>query len=167
MMTDGRQEAAWQFCAAVSTRLYEVCMHDASFRSEISRLYRKWQVDEAGTDAKVRLLTSLALYSLLLDRPSSSERDWEQITAASVLDTVAARPVHELFASLPSLSQVEERHLQALKLMSYSFGTSPGPSATANYWAYLTTTVSLLLEQIVIATGEETPTCKTILSAGQ
>lgn len=166
MTTAGRKDA-WRFCTAVSTSLHEACTRDPSFRAEISRRYRKWQADPVGTDAKVRLLTSLALYSLILDRPSSTESEWKRITAAEVLNTVIARPVHELFASLPSLTEEEEGHVRALKLMSYRFGTLSGPSASANYWAYLTETISLLLGQIATATGEETPTCKTILSAGE
>lgn len=162
-MTAGR-EAAWQFCTSVSASLYEASMRDPSFRSEISRLYRKWKADVAETDAKVRLLTSLALYSLILDRPSSNESDWERITASELLNAVTSRPVHELFASLPSCTQEEEGHVQALKLMSYRFGTVAGPSASADYWAYLITTIGLLLEQIEAATGEEKTTCKTILS---
>lgn len=165
-MTTADREDAWRFCTTVSTSLYEACTRDPSFRTEISRLYLKRQADPAGTDAKARLLTSLALYSLILDRPSATERDWEQITATDVLDAVTARPVHELFASLPPLTEGEEGHVQALRLMSYRFGTLAGPSPSANYWAYLTTTISLLLEHIATVTGEETPTCKTILSTG-
>ncbi|WSQ06697.1 hypothetical protein OG604_02475 [Streptomyces sp. NBC_01231] len=57
--------------------------------------------------------------------------------------------------------------MQALKLMSYRFGTHSGPSGSADYWAYLTTTIGLLLEQVAMATGEETPICEAFLSAGQ
>ncbi|MBT2384178.1 hypothetical protein [Streptomyces sp. ISL-11] len=147
--------------------MHDVCMRDTTFHSEVSRMYRKWQVDPVSTDAKVRLLTSLALYSLILDRPSSAERDWEKLSTALVLDTVTTKPVHELFASLPALEQEDAGHVQALRLMSYRFGAVSGPSATAKYWAYLTALVGLFLEQIATATTEETPTCKSILDAGR
>ncbi|GAQ58964.1 hypothetical protein a10_08864 [Streptomyces acidiscabies] len=56
--------------------------------------------------------------------------------------------------------------MQALKLMSYGFGTVSGPSTSVNYWAYLTTLVGLFLEQIARATSEDSPTCETILNTG-
>lgn len=165
-MTEERRERAWAFCVSVSTRLHELCTQDAAFRSEIARLYGKWQVDLNGTNAKVRLLVTLALFSLVLDQPASTtESDWEQITTAAILEAVASRPVHELFASLPTLPTEDQGHVQALKLMSYGFGTSRGPSATVNYWAYLTMAVSLCLEHVVTATSEESPTCATVLTA--
>lgn len=166
-MTGDLRESAWRFCTTVSTHLRDLCMRDAAFRSENAQRYQDWQVDTAGTDAKARLLLSLALYSLILDRPHSDESDWEQITTAGILDAVVARPIHELFASLPTLGTEDEGHIQALKLISYRFGTSLGPSASANYWAYLTTTVGFFLEQLGTATSEESPTCKTILSSAQ
>ncbi|MGW1171846.1 hypothetical protein [Streptomyces sp. NPDC002550] len=143
-------------------------MQDAAFRSEIARLYLKWQADPDGTDAKVRLLVTLALSSLVLDQPASTaESDWEQITTAEILEAVVARPVHELFASLPTLPPGDQGHVQALKLMSYGFGTSRGPSATVNYWAYLTTAVSLCLEHIATVTSQEAPTCAAVLAASR
>ncbi|MGI5530024.1 hypothetical protein ACQEVX_22350 [Streptomyces syringium] len=167
MMTGEQRENAWRFCTTVSTRLPELCTRNASFRGEITRLYQNWQVDAVGTDAKARLLLSLALYSLILDHPRSGETDWEEIATADILERVVTRPTYELFASLPSLGREDEGHVQALKFISYQFGTSAGPSATANYWAHLITAVSRFLEQVSTVSSEESPTCKTILLMAQ
>ncbi|MYS45715.1 hypothetical protein GTY23_31805 [Streptomyces sp. SID5998] len=163
-MTEERRETAWAFCLSVSSRLHELCTQDAALRGDITRLYRKWQVDPEGTDAKVRLLLTLALFSLVLDQPTSTtESDWERITTAAVLDAVVNRPVHELFASLPRLGLEEEGQVQALRLMSYSFGTSAGASPTVHYWAYLTTVISHYLDYVTATASVESPTCAALL----
>ncbi|KNB50074.1 hypothetical protein [Streptomyces caatingaensis] len=160
-------EQRWQFCRNFGSHVFDLAMRDAALRERIHRWYQGWETKAEDIDTKAQALICLGLHSISFDRPIAATSDLRAIRATAVAEAVHTRPHHELFASLPELSADGMADVQALRLMSYQFGTHVGVSPVAKQWAWMTTSALTWLGHAnTSASASGRATCGEIMDLG-
>ncbi len=149
----------WSDCSAWSRRILAAADRLSGYRHVRQRRFEDWWVHPDSADVVVRTLLALSIHSLVLDAVAQGQPYTPEMIGrlrpADIGNVVTKRPDHELLAGLPALGEVDQLHVDVVRILTYD-------SASALTAARLRALVHSALHQLAKSVSAEDPVCDDI-----
>ncbi|MFF3412605.1 hypothetical protein ACFYW8_42030 [Streptomyces sp. NPDC002742] len=149
----------WVACVTWSERILRAVDRIPGERNDRFERYRTWSMAPATAEALLKTLLTLSVHALVLDAVAQGETGTEALVRRLRLTDIEAaattRPSHELLVGLPRLSEEDQLHVDALRVLVYD-------DASALHLARLGQMVRISLMNVAAARPSSDPICADI-----